>query len=83
MKEPEGKNDLIYKQFVPEINLLLLCSHSPNDVPPRTSAERIHRRGTGRCASVPQKLISLSSIYINLNSMIKTVNGANILRSGK
>ena len=26
---------------------LLLCSHSPNDAPPRTSAERIHSRGTG------------------------------------
>ena len=26
--------------------------HSPNDVPPRTSAERIHSRGTGRRASV-------------------------------
>ena len=33
--------------------LLLLCSHSPNDVPPpRTSAERIHSRDTGRRASV-------------------------------
>ena len=31
---------------------LLLCSHSPNDVPPRTSAKRIHSRGTGRRASV-------------------------------
>ena len=25
---------------------LLLCSHSPDDVPPRTSAEHIHSRGT-------------------------------------
>ena len=33
---------------------LLLCSHYPNDAPPapRTSAERIHSRGTGRRASV-------------------------------
>ena len=34
------------------LTFLLLCSHSPNDVPPRTSAERIHSRGTGRRASV-------------------------------
>ena len=31
---------------------MLLCSHSPNDVPPGTSAERIHSRGTGHRASV-------------------------------
>ena len=34
---------------------MLLCSHSPNDPspsPPRTSAERIDSRGTGRRASV-------------------------------
>ena len=34
------------------ITLLLLCSHSSNDVAPRTSAERIHSHGTGRRASV-------------------------------
>ena len=35
-------------------SLLLLSSNSPNDAPPppRTSAERIHSRGTGRRASV-------------------------------
>ena len=38
--------------YLPE--LLSLCSHSPNDVPPRTSAEHIHSRGTGRRASVQQ-----------------------------
>ena len=32
--------------------LLLLCSHSHNDVPSRTSMERIHGRSTGRRASV-------------------------------
>ena len=34
------------------LNLLSLCFHSPNDVLPRTSAERIHSRGTGRRASI-------------------------------
>ena len=33
---------------------LLLCSHSHNSVPPRTSAERIHGRGTVRRTSVYQ-----------------------------
>ena len=39
----------------------LLCSHSPNDVPPppHPSAERIHSRGMGRRASV-QYLLSVS-----------------------
>ena len=31
---------------------LLLCSHSSNDVPSRTSAEHIHSRGTGHRVSV-------------------------------
>ena len=34
--------------------LLLLCSHSPNDVFRQTLAERIHSHGTGRRASVEQ-----------------------------
>ena len=51
---------------------MLLCSHSPNDPPPppppthtpRTSAERIHSRGTGRRASV-QDTQDSPQIYIN------------------
>ena len=40
--------------------LLLLCSPSPNDIPPpRTSAERIHSRGTGRRASVQENRLLL------------------------
>ena len=64
-QQPVSKllSDLIYTFLLKEARLsknmilqsgknLLLCSHSPNDVPPRTSAERIHSRGTGRRASV-------------------------------
>ena len=33
-------------------SLLLLCSNSPNDVPPEPQRNGIHSRGTGRRASV-------------------------------
>ena len=58
------------KQTVEQIaplthSLLLLCSHSPNDIP-RTSAERIHSRGaaTGRRASVQAHFLLVDSSTI-------------------
>ena len=43
---------------------LLLCSHSHNDAPPpRTSAERIHSRSTGRRASIHGKDFFLAFGY--------------------
>ena len=49
---------------------MLLCSHSPNVVPPAPtpSAERIHSRGTGRRASA-QDTQDSPQIYIKLFSM--------------
>ena len=48
------------------LGLLLFCSHSPNNVPPRTSAERIHSRGTGCRASV--QILVLGSLELTLYS---------------
>ena len=49
---------------------ILLCSHSPNVVPPAPtpSAERIHSRGTGRRASA-QDTQDSPQIYIKLFAM--------------
>ena len=49
---------------------MLLCSHSPNVVPPAPtpSAERIHSRGTGRRVSA-QDTQDSPQIYIKLFAM--------------
>ena len=55
--------------------LLLLCSHSPIDVPPppRTSAERIHSRGTGCRASVQETDHVCGCVYSNSRNDVPRV----------
>ena len=60
--------------------ILLLCSHSHNDVPPfpRTSAERFHGRSTGRHASVHIRGSGDVSTFIGDNAVTSSIRIAQV-----